>query len=147
MDEIIYFELNNWMSGTDYPNAEPFETWCGNDLNLYFNNEKWVKENKLCVVVSRLDMSINWCITATKEWVMNNCPDLLSDKKFKVEHHLYSKDGETITYEDIPFSKFLRYPDEDGYVYSDNDSSIEFMQYSEEDIGIHYEKSDLYEDD
>ena len=24
MEEIIYFELDNWFCGRDYPNAEPF---------------------------------------------------------------------------------------------------------------------------
>lgn len=26
-DEIVYFELNNWMPNEDYPNVEPFKTW------------------------------------------------------------------------------------------------------------------------
>ena len=26
-DKVIYFELNNWMSGDDYPDAEPFISW------------------------------------------------------------------------------------------------------------------------
>ena len=30
--EIVYFELNNWFSGRDYPNEEPFTTWCDDDL-------------------------------------------------------------------------------------------------------------------
>lgn len=26
-EEIIYFEFNNWMSGTDFPAEEPFLDW------------------------------------------------------------------------------------------------------------------------
>lgn len=83
MSEIIYFELNNWMPETDYPDAEPFETWCGNDDALYFDSPKWCKENKLVVSRGIFDHSVNWCIGATKEWVKENCPELLTKyKKF-----------------------------------------------------------------
>lgn len=68
-NEIIYFELNNWMTGTDYPAEEPFFSWMGQLKNIPFENRNWVKENKLCVVCSVIDMSLNYCITATKEWV------------------------------------------------------------------------------
>jgi hypothetical protein len=34
MNEIIYFELNNWFRGTDYLNSEPFVSWMQNDLNI-----------------------------------------------------------------------------------------------------------------
>ena len=78
-DEIICFELNNWSCGKDYPNDEPFLTWIGNDLNIHFNDENWVKENKLCVVRSIIDMSVNFCITTTKSWVEKNCPKLLTE--------------------------------------------------------------------
>lgn len=109
--EVIYFELNNWFSGEHYPAEEPFTTWIGNDLNIYFDNEDWVKENKLCVVRSIIDISVNFCITSTKGWIEKNCPKLLT------EH-----------------AKFLRYPDEDGNVYGQFDN--QFLEYSEENFGI-----------
>lgn len=111
--EIVYFELNNWFAGDHYPAEEPFLTWIGNDLNIHFNNETWVKENKLCVVRSIIDMSVNFCITATKEWVESNCSRLLTE-----------------------YTKFLRCPDEDGYV--EGQFGDEFLEYSEENIGITY---------
>ena len=43
-EEIIYFELNNWMPDKDYPNAEPFETWTSYE-HFNFDNEDWIKEN------------------------------------------------------------------------------------------------------
>lgn len=116
--EIVYFELNNWWRGKDYPDDEPFTTWMGNDYNIYFNNEKWVEENKLCVVRSIIDMSMNFCVTSTKEWVEKNCPKLLTE-----------------------YEQFLRYPDEDGYVYGKNDDD-EFLPYEENNIGIKYEYDD-----
>ena len=111
--EIIYFELNNWFCGRDYPNSEPFIGWMGRDLGIPFDNEDWVKENKLVVVHSFADMSQNYCITATKEWVENNCPELLT--KYK-EFIRYKKDGE------LPKGRF----------------GSPFLEYKEENIGIYF---------
>lgn len=111
MNEIIYFELNNWFSGRDYPADEPYRSWMKDDLNISFNDKEWVKENKLCVVRDMVDMSQNFCITATKEWVEENCPSLLTE-----------------------YTEFLRYPDEDGYV--EGRFGHEFLEYTEENIGI-----------
>lgn len=109
-EEVVYFELNNWIPGEHYPNVEPFITWIGDDLNIHFNNEDWVTENKLCVVRNIIDMSVNFCITATKNWVEKNCPELLTK-----------------------YREFLRFPEEDG-VYGD--FGDEFLEYSEDNIGI-----------
>ena len=112
-EDIIYFELNNWFRGKDYPDDQPFINWMGNDLQLAFNNDDWVKENKLCVVCSFIDMSVNFCITATRAWVENNCPKLLTD-----------------------YTKFLRYPDESSEVYGKFDD--EFLKYEEKNFGVRY---------
>jgi len=111
MNNIIYFELNNWSPGKDYPAEEPFITWMGNDLRLKFNNENWVKENKLCVVAGLVDMSINFCITATKDWVEENCPKLLTD-----------------------YQDFQRYPDKWGDIMGR--FGHDFLEYSQENFGI-----------
>lgn len=112
MKDIVYFELNNWFLGQDYPDAEPFITWM-KDTILQFRNTEWVKENKLCVVDGNVDMSVNFCITATKEWVENNCPELLTR-----------------------YTQFIRTPDEDGEVYGR--FGAPFKEYTEENIGIYY---------
>lgn len=109
--EIIYFELNNWFSGEHYPNDEPFLSWLQDDLNIKFLDEEWVKKNCLCVVFCYVDMSQNFCITATQEWVENNCPKLLTD-----------------------YTKFLRYPDEYGDVYGW--LGHKFLTYEDVNIGI-----------
>lgn len=117
MPEVVYFELNNWYAGRDYPNAEPFLSWMVHDLGIQFRDEQWVKENKLCVVASCVDMSQNFCITATREWVEKTCPDLLTE-----------------------YTTFLRYPDRDGEVYGRFGSY--FLTYSEDNIGISWYESE-----
>lgn len=112
--DIIYFELNNWAPGRNYPDAEPFISWMKNDLKQSFLNEKWVKENGLVVVHSLVDMSSNYCITAPKKWIIKNCPDLL-DK----------------------YKKFIRLPEKnENTLYGVFDCP--FLDYKIENIGIHY---------
>lgn len=112
--DIVYFELNNWFSGRDYPNAEPFLSWMRDDLNQKFRDEEWIKENKLVVVESLVDMSMNFCITATKEWVEENCHELLSTYKNFIRK---PEDDE-----DVPYGRF----------------GCPFLEYKEENIGYHY---------
>ena len=109
-EEIIYFELNNWFAGIDYPNEEPFIMWMSFPMNLFMDDE-WVKSNKLVVVQRIVDMSVNFCISAKKSWVNDNCPTLLT------KH-----------------TKFLRQRNK----YGDVDGNFaEFMEYCDENIGIH----------
>ena len=113
---MVYFELNNWFAEEFYPNIEPFISWMSDDsFNQYFNNEKWVKENKICVVFTIIDMSCNYCITAPEDWVLKNCPDLLNK-----------------------YIKFLRFPDENGIVYGQ--FGTKFLKYTKENIGIKEEE-------
>ena len=109
--DIVYFEVNNWFSERDYPKCEPFLTWMKDDDKIPFRNAQWINENKINVAWGFVDMSQNFCVTAPKEWVEKNCPELLTD-----------------------WTKFLRYPDEFGYVYGRFDQ--EFIPYDEDYIGI-----------
>ena len=120
-DEIIYFELNDWACGVDYPDAQPFIIWIEDGIVPIFRNERWVKENKLCVRASNVDMSQNFCITATKEWVETNCPELLTK-----------------------YTQFLREPDEDGDM--DGRFGCPFLEYEESNFGVTwwYEDEDLF---
>lgn len=111
MQDIVYFELNNWFSGRDYPEDEPFLSWMSSDLNLKFKDATWVKANKLCVAFAFVDMSQNFCITAPISWVQNNCPSLLTK-----------------------YTEFLREPDEDGEVYGR--FGHKFLEYTDENFGI-----------
>ena len=56
-------------------------------------------------------MSQNFCITATKEWVEENCPTLLTT-----------------------YNKYLRFTDEYGDVYGR--FGHEFLEYNEDNFGI-----------
>lgn len=116
--ELVHFELNNWSRGVDYPDDEPFRTWMGNDLNLKFYNEEWLKENQLCVVAEIIDMSVTFCITATKEWVEKNCPTLLTK-----------------------YQDFIRQPDEDGTYYGKFDTL--FTEWEPENFGLTWRKDPL----
>ena len=134
MNNIVYFELNNWFAGENYPDAEPFLSWLRDDTNQTFRNEEWVKENKLCVVFTPIDMSQNYCITATKEWVLQNCPDLVSDKEYDTKFITYSMEGNKEHIEHYSFKQFLRCPDEHGDVFGR--FGTQFLPYEECNFGI-----------
>ena len=118
MEELVYFEVNNWSPGKDYPICEPFIEWLSNDLNIQFRSDEWAKENKICVLASIVDMSNNFCVTATKKWVEENCPKLLEEEN----------------------SKFLRYPDEYGDVYGQFGNY--FLEYEEYNFGVAWTEED-----
>lgn len=113
MKEIVYFELNNWSPEKDYPINEPFLSWMRDDLKIKFRDDTWVKENKLVVVESVVDMSLNYCVTATKEWVELNCPELLTK-----------------------YTQFVRYGE--GNDLPEGRFGCPFLEYDEDNIGWHY---------
>ena len=127
--DIVYFHINNWMPGKDYPNKEPFITWM-NDFKLvkYLGSDEWCKQNKICVLMYPVDMSTSFCVTATKDWVEKHCPSILDeDKQFQVE------------------------PDEDGdYIAPLADEILYFLEYSENNFGVAFESNgygDEYDED
>lgn len=119
--EVVYFEMNNWFSERDYPNEEPFITWFSHDLNLWFEDEAWVKANKLCVVTHLVDMATNFLVTAPLEWVNTNCHKLLTN-----------------------YTQFLRSPDKDGKVYGQ--FGTHFLKWSLANIGVHRVEYDYWKD-
>lgn len=109
--DVVHFELNNWMCGEDYPNDQPFISWLGNDFNINLRSSEWAKTNHLCVVASILDMSSNFCITASRKWVEEVCPKLLTH-----------------------YPQFLRTPDEYGELYGRY--GCPFLEYTEANFGV-----------
>lgn len=97
----------------DLPDAEPFVSWMVNDFKQKFRDEDWVKENRLVVVESLVDMSLNYCITATREWVELNCPELLT----KYTQFIICSEED-----DLPEGKW----------------GCPFLEYDENNIGCHY---------
>ena len=138
-NDIVHFTLNNWMVGEDHPPGEPFNTWMG---QYTLCNDAWCKEQKICVYYGYIDMSTNYCVTATREWVEKNCPKLLTDENYTYKTIIYYK-GENIIKECTKkYSDFLSYPSDPKYpdeVYS-KVGSWPFLEYKEENFGSFYYK-------
>ena len=152
MEEIVYFEINNWFAGRDYPNDEIFYKW----INDYqFRDDEWCKENKLCVMCGAVDMSMNYCVAAPKSWVEKNCPKLLTDEEYEYKIITSGWDKETNDVKETvkthkkKYSDFLCYPDSDGEVFG-HISDWQFPEYCEENFGVTWNNSwwgDEEEDD
>ena len=156
--DVIYFSENNWMSGTNYPPTENFKKWLRDDLNQSFRSDAWCKENKLCVYYGWVDMSANYTISASREWVEKNCPELLTDDEYtyitrigKYQYKEELKDTELV-WEDIEhnkkYSDFVYIP-EDGEDLPDNDhiGNMPFREYCEENFGCEYYETYWWKDD
>ena len=155
--DVVYFSVNNWMSGTNYPPTENFKKWLRDDLNQSFRNDTWCKENKLCVYYGCVDMSTNYTVSASREWVEKNCPELLTDEEYTYitrqgtykRKSIFSKDVELV-WEDIEhkkkYSDFVYVPKE-GEDIPDNDyiGNMPFREYCEENFGCEYYKTDWRE--
>ena len=156
--DVIYFSVNNWMGGTNYPPTENFKKWLRDDLNQSFRNDTWCKENKLCVYYGAVDMSTNYTVSASREWVEKNCPELLTDDEYtyitrtgKYERKSkFSKDVELV-WEDIEhkkkYSDFV-YTPEEGEGLPDNDyiGKMPFRKYCEENFGCEYYETYWWKD-
>lgn len=136
--DIVNFSFNNWFGGRDYPIGEKYSKLvCEN----YFNKDDWVKENKLVVVTGPIDMSLNWCVSAPKQWVEENLPELLTDDEYEYKLIQYYKGEEKeITY-NKKYSDFVVNTDKYGNMVSKY--GMPFKEYSEENIGVHW----WYEDE
>ena len=135
--DVIYFELNNWFRGRDYPPGEPFDSWI---RTHQLSNDDWCKENKICVRYGMIDMSDNYIVTATKEWVEKNCSQLLTDESYTYKTIIYYKGENIIKEHTKKYSDFLSYPSDPKYpdeVYSKVDS-WPFLEYEEDNFGAHF---------
>ena len=135
MNDVVFFELNNWFAGRDYP-LIPFIT-----KNLYkFSNDEWCKQNRLCVVTGPVDMSQNWCVTASRDWVEANCSQLLTDEEYSysvIRHG--GTEGPVEIIETKKYSDFLRYPDPDTYSdVPEGRWGMRFLEYDEKNFGVEY---------
>lgn len=142
-NDVIYFSVNNWFCGRDYPDTKNFRKWMENDLNQNFRNDDWCKKNKLCVYYGCVDMSQNYTVSASREWVEKNCPELLSDKEYTYTTEMSDyKDGKmgwkTVEHK-MKYSDFVYVPEE-GEELPDNDriGDMPFREYREENFGSEY---------
>lgn len=157
-DKVIYISVNNWFCGRDYPDTPNFRKWMGDDLNQNFQSDKWCKENKLCVYHGVWDMSSNYTISAPREWVLENCPELLTDNEYtytsKIGKPKEMKDGKfeyewvteahTKKYSDFVHRPDPEYPDETP----DPDYfGMPFRDYCEENFGSEYYETGYWDSD
>ena len=166
-EDVIYISVNNWFCGRDYPPLDCFKKWLGDDLNQTFRNDEWAKSNKLCIYYGVYDMSQSYTISAPREWVENNCPELLTDEEFTYYTVIHRPKKKKLfggyEYEDIKeehkkkYSDFVHHP-EAGESIPDNDYfDMPFREYCPENYGSKYyelnywdndeDESDNYEDD
>jgi len=109
MENIIKVSLNNWWAEDDYPKDFELELEPGHEPP--FLDKEFCKENKLCVVVGTIDMSVNYTITAPAEWVKKYIPSVLGTK--------FQYDAEAT--EDSWYQPFLDYTEENiGLHWYDN---------------------------
>lgn len=155
--EVVYFSVNNWFCGRDYPPTENFKKWLSNDLNQSFRNNEWCKENKLCVYYGCVDMSQNYTVSAPREWVEKNCPELLTDDEYvyytMVHRPIKKKPFGGYEYEDVKEENKKKYSD---FVYDPKDveegecdrvGDMPFREYCEENFGSEYYETNWWGDD
>lgn|SRR5574344_457694 len=109
LSDLVFIEFNNW--ALNYmPNSPIF---LKNDL--IFSNPDYCKLNSLCVTSCCIDMSISYKIAAPKDWVIHNCPEVLSDKKNARFVHILSDDeikkglkvpADSGDWEDLPWPEY-----------------------------------------
>ena len=149
--DVIYFSVNNWFSGENYPPTENFRKWLGNDLNQSFRNDEWCKENKLCVYRGCVDMSQNYTVSAPREWVEKNCPELLTDEEYTYQMMVHRPKRKKLfggyVYEDVIEEHKKKYSD---FVYEEDDydkiGNMPFRYYCEENFGSEYYETDYWDD-
>jgi len=155
--DVVYFSVNNWFCGRDYPPLKCFKKWLGDDFIQSFRNDEWCKENKLCVYYGCVDMSSNYTVSAPREWVEKNCPELLTDEEYtypvrrsKWKKSLFGKGKmiwETIE-EKRKYSDFVYVPeDPDDTPDCDRVGDMPFREYCEENFGSEYYDTGWWDND
>lgn len=121
MKDVICFEVNDW---DEYPVFfnEWFDPRGNHSSPIIIDLDKYAKENKLCIKVVAVDMSISFIITAPKEWVENNIEEF--NKGILADYYICNK------------------PDLKPYMFTGCPSGEAFLDYKEENFGA----IEVYED-
>lgn len=156
-DKVIYFSVNNWFCGRDYPDTPNFRKWLGKDMDQYFADDEWCKKNKLCVYHGTWDMSFNYTVSASREWVEKNCPELLTDDEYTyvTQHGSYKKKGlfgkSELVWENVEhkkkYSDFVYTPEVEGDTPPPDRFDMPFREYKEENFGSEYFKTSYWDSD
>ena len=154
-DDIIYFSVNNWFCGRDYPPTENFKRWLRNDLKQAFRNDGWAKENKLCIYYGMIDMSQNYTVSAPREWVEKNCPELLSVEEYTY-YTVTSRPKKRLfggyKYEEVreehkkKYSDFVYTPEEDEDTPDCDRFDMPFREYCEKNFGSEYYETGYWDE-
>ena len=76
--QLVYFTVDNWSPGVDYPRCDNFENLYREDLDAFaFIDNEYCKENKLAVYCTTLDMSIAFTVVAPIGWCVKNSPEII----------------------------------------------------------------------
>lgn len=75
---MIHFKVNNWDSDY-YPDSEPFYTWMDDNCELLKQSLNWDK-SQVQVICYNNDMSLEYIVSATEEWIQENCPAILNSR-------------------------------------------------------------------
>lgn len=154
--DVIYFSVNNWFCGRDYPNTPNFRKWLGDDLKQSFMSDEWCKKNKLCVYQGAIDMSCNYTVSAPREWVEKNCPELLTDKEYTYKTQVGKpkkmKDGKfeweyVIEEHTRKYSDFVYVPREGEDTPDCDRFDMPFREYKEENFGCEYYETGYWDND
>lgn len=142
--DVVYFSVNNWFCGEHYPDLPNFNKWLGNDLNQSFMNDEWCKENKLCVYHGVIDMSFNYTVSAPREWVEKNCPELLTDKEYNYSFMCSSANGTWEEKHTKKYSDFVYTPTAEGETPDCDCFDMPFREYKEENFGSEYYETNYW---
>lgn len=154
--DVVFFSVNNWFCGRDYPKTGNFQKWLVDDLNLSFMNDEWCKTNKLCVYWGNIDISINFTVSAPREWVEKNCPELLTDDEYtyivreaRHKRHIFGKPE--IVWKDVEYKKkysdFVYTPEEGEDTPAYDRFGMPFREYKEENFGSEYYETGYWDSD
>ena len=144
---IIYFSINNWFYGRDFPPIQNICNWLSSSNPDGFQNSEWCKKNKLCVYWGNIDMSINYTVAAPREWVEENCPELLTDDEYTYKVQYYRSSAPVTETRTKKYSNFV-YNTENGESAPDSDwVEMPFPEYREENFGSEYYETHWWECD
>ena len=101
-----------------------------------------MKKNKLCVLYGAYDMSTNILVSAPRAWVLENCPELLSDNTYEYDtlrcnekvHHVRK------------YADFVCVSDDEGRIRS-KVGGWDFLEYKDENIGTTWYDEDEHMSD
>ena len=149
MEEVVYFSVNNWFCGRDYPPTKNFKKWLVNDFKQSFQNDAWCKENKLCVYWGNIDMSFNYTVSAPKSWVEENCPELLTDDEYEYSYMISGREGHKTVTEKVHYNHFVHTPAIEGDTPDEDNFGMPFREYCQENFGSEYYETNYwdYEED